>query len=592
MSKNHTLADVKAKYGERVVETATSFVVNAYGKYQPNISFVLAKDFAGDPLKYRADAPAREMIAGMGLGFGTSESGVAVLFGDFWSSKAGKPHFRPKSVAVAAHAIVRAEWGGFSHPRTRGRWRAPEGAIYFRRASSNGGGTGYDYYVLPVGYHLIVRDEELDGDAVVMPDFSARARQIRASFAAFDKAAADKAAADAKAKAEAVAASREARASFEPRLEVVQERLAALLVLEPNHSSYQPLELREEAFSEGWYWKPRLYTEENVAQIEHDTAFWYKRRVALAEFQPRFEALVPRVEALGLALSLEESGVAWEGSYYGGFAYTQEGLDSFKADLLRREEEKAKEEREQAAAAAKASAEAEAAELGLPSGVSIWRRMAGVTNRGNGWVIRADGTERQADSNPSQGDLVWNQILPGELVLRYHQTDRYDIPHCEVVHRPGVVTPAQLLAARQIEEEMEAAENAFGLDDLLSKLLDRRAAAIEEAMDDLPQALWPEDGWTLEELSSANGLNLSVDARSWVNHGAEFPEHCEGREAQVVYELPAADGVLQVLAYYKWGSWNLNLWWRETEGSSGPPAATESATLEEALQRLRASIDE
>ena len=44
MSNIHNLADVKAKYGEKVVETATSFVVNAYGKYQPNISFVLAKD--------------------------------------------------------------------------------------------------------------------------------------------------------------------------------------------------------------------------------------------------------------------------------------------------------------------------------------------------------------------------------------------------------------------------------------------------------------------------------------------------------------------------------------------------------------------
>ena len=48
----HTLADVKAKYGEKVIETGTSFIINAYGKYQPNISFVLAKDYAkvGTPL--------------------------------------------------------------------------------------------------------------------------------------------------------------------------------------------------------------------------------------------------------------------------------------------------------------------------------------------------------------------------------------------------------------------------------------------------------------------------------------------------------------------------------------------------------------
>lgn len=169
-----------------------------------------------------------------------------------------------------------------------------------------------------------------------------------------------------------------------------------------------------------------------------------------------------------------------------------------------------------------------------------------------------------------EGDHVWNQILPGELVLRYYQADRYDIAHCEVVHRPDQVTRDQLVAAKQIEEDMGASENAFGLDDRLGKLLDRRAMAIEEAMNDLPPALRPEDGWTLEVLSSANGLTLAADARSWVNHAESFPLSCEGREAQVVYELPAADGGLQVVAYYKWGCWNLNLWWREQPATPAP----------------------
>ena len=469
MSNTHTLADVKAKYGEKVIETGTSFVVNAYGKYQPNISFVLAKDFGGDPLKYRSDAPTREMIAGLGLGFGTSESGVSVLFGDFWSSKAGKPHFRPKSVQVASHVLVRASWGG-AFVRTRGRWEAPEGAAYFRRASSNGGGTGYDYYVLPVGYYLVVRDEELDGDAVATPDFSARAKQVRASFAAFDQAQADKAAAEAKAKAVAEEASRHAKASFMPRLEALQLRLAVLLADQPNTVNYQPLELREEAFSEGQYWQPLLYTEENVARMERNVAYWEEKsakRHERAAIIPQFEAFVPRVEALGLSLSFGEEKVNWEGgSYYGGFAYTQEGIESFNADLTRKEEEADKAARERAAADAKAKAEAEAAELGLPQNIRIWKRTGGATNCGMGWVIGPDGMDRERDSlgdgnscraaRYDEGFLVWRQILPGELVIAWRKAYTAAEHEFEVVYLPeGGVTEAQLERVAEIQQELE-----------------------------------------------------------------------------------------------------------------------------------------
>lgn len=570
MSNIHTLADVKAKYGDKVVETATSFVVNAYGKYRPNVSFVLAKNFGGDPLKYRSDTPTREMIAGLGLGFGTSESDVSVLFGDFWSSKAGKPHFRPKSPLVATHFIVRAGWGGgFGRSRSRGSWSAPEGSAYFRRASSNGGGTGYDYYVLPLGYYLVVCDEELDGDAVVTPDLTERAEAVRASFATFDRAAADKAAAEAKAKAEAEAVSRDTKADLSPRLVAAQVRLNALQSSNPG-TSYSKLELGEAYFVFGW--GDKLYTEANVADVERNVAYWEEeiaKRQERTVMIPQFEAFAPRVEALGLTLSFGEEKANWEGgSYYGGFAYTQEGLQFFEADLIRKEEEVAKEAREQAAADAKASAEAEAAELGLPSCVEIWRRMGGANNRGNGWVVCPDGTMREADSNPGQGDLVWNQILPGELVLRYHQSDRYDIAHCEVLHRPEVVTPAQLATAKQVEEDMGASENAFGLDDRLSGLIERRIAAIDEAMADLPESLQPEADWDYQVLVSANGIAVG-GGESWVNHADPFDEHCEGREAQAVYVLPAADGELVALVYYKWGDWNVNLLWRET--SEGAP---------------------
>lgn len=580
----HTLADVKSFFKtEKVVETATSFVVNDFGKYRPNISFVLNKDFGGDPLRYRHDQPTAEMVAGLGVDFGALEAHVAVLFGDFWLSKAGKPHFRPKPLQAATHMLLRAGWHGFGS----GRKGKAEGFTYFRRAASNGGGTGYDYYVVPVGYHVVACDEELDGDSVVTPDFSARARQVRASFSAFDRAQVDKAAAEAKAKAEAEAASRAAKADLMPRLVAVQVRLDALRSGDPG-TSYDKLELGDTYLIFGW--GDKFYTEENVRRVEYSVGHW-EEKLAYRQRRPLFEAFAPRAEALGLTLSFGEDKVSFsDDGYYGGHSYDDEGLAAFEAALIRKEEAAAEKAREEAAAAAKIAIEAEAAAIGLPSDVRIWHRMGGVTNRGCGWVIRPDGSHRPHDNSlidrhgrERDGDLVWNQILPGELVLRYRRADRYDIAHCDVVHRPATVTREQLLVAKQIEEEMEASENAFGLDDRLSELLNRRSVAIEEAMADLPEDLQTVVDVAYELLASANGVTIAhgLVAEHWVNQREGFPLECEGREAQVVYQLPAADGTLQVVGYYKWGSWNLNLWWREEEPVDIAEQEPSGATVED-----------
>lgn len=465
----HTLADVKRQYGEKVIEAPKSFVVNAYGKYRPNISFVLHKGFDGDPLEYRRDVPTKEMIANMGISFGTSESGVSVLFGDFWLSRSGKPHFRPKSYKLATHVIIRADWGGFSYPGTRGAWSAPDGVAYFRRASSNGGGTGYDYYVVPVGYRLI-HDEEMGG-AVGAVD-SRRANAIRRSYKEYDEAEARKAEAEARAKAEAEAASRKARPELLPRLARAQARLDELKSGNPD-TSYPALEPGETTFKFGW--SDKLYTEENVAEVERKIVHWeeqavedLRRLAARTKFQPQYEVFSQRVEKLGLALNFSEEKVHCTGcgSYHGGYSYTQAGVESFTADLIRKEEEAAKEARERAAAIAKASAEAEAAKLGLPQNIRIWKRIGGATNCGMGWVITPDGSDRERDglenSNTrraerlDEGYLFWRQVLPGELVLAWSKSTTAGPHHFEVVYLPELVTEAQLERTAEIQQELEA----------------------------------------------------------------------------------------------------------------------------------------
>ena len=595
MSNIRTLANVKALYGEKVIETPKSFVINAYGKYLPNISFVLAKDVlakdsSGDPLEYRRDTPTKEMVANMGIDFGTSESGVSVLFGDFWLSRFGKPHFRPKSSQTATHVIVRADWGGFSYPGTRGRWSAPDGVAYFRRASSNGGGTGYDYYVVPVGYHIVMNDDELDGNTAVTVDFAKRAAEVRQSYREYDEMIAARKRAEAKAKAEAVAASRKARSSFMPRLEALERRLSAL------ERTNDGLVIGESGFSFGCD-RDLLFTEENlrmaegsVQLLEHQA----EERKAREAYMPQFDGLKPRVEALGMTLEHSYERVYMSGGTFSkGYRYSEEGIASMISALDRLEAEAIVREEETKAKEAKARAEAEASKLGLPSNVQIWRR-GGITNQGDGWVIRPDGTFRDADEMVGdsrrieryrEGTMIWRQILPGELILKAWSQDRYDILHCEVVYRPNRVTQEQADAAKRIEEQLEAPENAFGLDDRLARLLERRRKSIQEAMTELPEDLQPSFDWGLEWLASDNGIGLDNEsAERWVDETQPFTDCCHGREAQVVYRLPAADGVLEALVYQKWGGWNANLRWREQTTSSEEADSPATPADEETAQ--------
>ncbi|MBR0488412.1 hypothetical protein IJJ39_01920 [Candidatus Saccharibacteria bacterium] len=163
-----TLQEVKELYGSNCNETATAFTVSMFGKYQPNLTFVLGKEFQCaenakepfDPLRYFS---AKGITDNMNIDF---DGSAEVLFGDFWLSKAGKPHFRVKEPKDAKDMLIRVSWGGafnFSRGRRESDLSDTVGIKYFRRAESNGGGAGNDYYVVPVGYRRIVWDEEIDG---------------------------------------------------------------------------------------------------------------------------------------------------------------------------------------------------------------------------------------------------------------------------------------------------------------------------------------------------------------------------------------------------------------------------------------------
>jgi hypothetical protein len=274
---------------------------------------------------------------------------------------------------------------------------------------------------------------------------------------------------EARAKEEAEAASKAAReAGLGARLDAVNVRLTAL--------GRELVEQGEVSFK--WGWQSQLYTEQAVAkverhvtQLEAEKAEQERKRLAREQFQPKFEAFRPRIEALGITVEFGSERVRLAGDYYGQ-PYSDEGVAKFAAELDKRE-------RDAAEARAKAEAEAEyqrrkteAVALGLPTGIRIWCRRGGRTNAGDGWVIGPDGQDRgnTAWYNPrprysSEGDKIWEQILKGEVVLKWSKSSSA-APHVfEVVHLPDEgLTEAQLERIQEIQDELEREwEGARGL---------------------------------------------------------------------------------------------------------------------------------
>lgn len=472
MNRALKTAEVRAFFGtEKVFEISEGFLYNCTGKYKPNVSFLLPFQFELDatgklvnPLTYIND-PAVTDSFNLRL-----DGEASFLFGDFWRSKKGGACFRPKDPQQAKHLLVRVDWGGcFNRSRGQKEGYAEEaGALSFRRASSNGGGSGYDYWVLPVGY---VR--QYDGEQAFRID-----RKLATEYCARHSAlqAAERTEADRllREKLAAEEASRKARVGFLPRLEAVNARLKSI-------KHYALIDFSGDT---AFYYagrSPRYYTEDEIANmenmaarcvVEHEVAM-RNQRAKVIERQnilAQIETFEARFSALGWTL-VDRAASHGDCAQFGGvcgkkyYTLTAEGLAGFQRDLEAAECQLVA----QRAAQRKAELEVAAKAAGLPSGVRIWHR-TGRTNAGCGWVISPEGMERECDevdtsmhSSSSkryhqnyEGDHVWRQILPGELVVRWHKACTAAEHKLEVIYRPERVTEAQLERLAELLEEINA----------------------------------------------------------------------------------------------------------------------------------------
>jgi hypothetical protein len=120
------------------------FLLKSYGKYSPNLTFVLPNE---DGLIW-GETHAKA--------FNLDGRHMSCMVGDFWTSLKGTNCFKPKK--NGRHILVYESWGGGGD---RGDLVEHDDMLYFRRASSNGGGTGNTYAVLPVNWKASVSVDDI-----------------------------------------------------------------------------------------------------------------------------------------------------------------------------------------------------------------------------------------------------------------------------------------------------------------------------------------------------------------------------------------------------------------------------------------------
>ena len=431
MKKTMTLAEVKEFFGtDRCFETETAFGVNLFGKYQPDMTFIVPKEFNlgkdGKPISFLDYVEDHEVTGNMNLNFGGRAS---FIFGDYWRSKKGGACFRPKSPLTAKHLLVKVSWGG-AFDSTRGS-HGVDDALYFRRASSNGGGAGCDYWVLPVGYTRFIRDAEIDGEAeggaAVSRSFVERGNAYREKWHKIFSEKFEEADQFLREKAAAEAESRQNRERFIPELQEIYQQAEELRQQYPGWGISVP------DFSDPTYftmeYKMLRYTEEGVERARkslEDTRRYIEQKEAEKKAQAEAERLA------------EE----------------------------KREAERQEKLKEEQAKAARLAAEAEAKAAGLPSDVRVFKRTGCATGVSKGYVITPEGLDRPRDEitgewkrveRYDEGYEVWRQIMPGELVIVWRHAFTAAPHECEVLYRPDTLTEAQLERVAEIQNEIEAA---------------------------------------------------------------------------------------------------------------------------------------
>lgn len=123
------------------------FLINEYWKYKPNLSFITTV-----PKVEYDDVDRRD------LNFDRWDFGV--IYGKFYVSKKWTNCFRVLPKEKAKHILICDSWWWAFNDY---RWGTlpEEGAVYYRRASSNGGGMWCDYGIYDINFRNEVSEDDI-----------------------------------------------------------------------------------------------------------------------------------------------------------------------------------------------------------------------------------------------------------------------------------------------------------------------------------------------------------------------------------------------------------------------------------------------
>ena len=123
------------------------FLINDYGKYASNLSFI-----------HIVPAVQYEHIDKTNLNLPKGD--LDCIYGDYFVSKKGTKCFRILPKDKANHILIRDDWGGCFNSY-RGRTLPKDDALYYRRAASNGGGSGYDFAIYPKDWKYSLSENDI-----------------------------------------------------------------------------------------------------------------------------------------------------------------------------------------------------------------------------------------------------------------------------------------------------------------------------------------------------------------------------------------------------------------------------------------------
>lgn len=216
-----------------------------------------------------------------------------------------------------------------------------------------------------------------------------------------------------------------------------------------------------------------------------------------------------------------------------------------------------------------------------------WHRRGGMTNNGEGWVISPDGSYRPHENDDvrrykSDGNYRWTFVGRDELALRWscgYMGDVQGNSTVEVVKLPvDGLTRAQREAVQRVEtEEIGCAAGSFGLDPEAVRKREKLIADVADAIPSCPICK-AEMEWTSEDFNSLIGSNgrgqhccSDGSISKHVDWSAGFDEQCDAREAQVIDKrFVGEDGVVEALAYDKYGRWDVALRYRKVREGERP----------------------